>query len=234
MVDASRSDVNTYSPEGRLYQVEYAMKAMGLGTTTIGLKTKEYALLISEKKIVSPLQNLHSVKKHFRIFENIVMGFSGISGDAKTIVEKSRQFCLRQFHLFDENTKIERLMKYMANLSLKFGESDSDKRIFNRPFGVSVLMAGYDSEPRLYSLDPSGSYLAYKAKAIGSGTEAVQDVLENELSEDLSLEEALRRTLKIIAKAMKEKINKDNVEVAIVTKDNLVILNPDDVQKYLE
>ncbi|KAF9764789.1 putative proteasome subunit alpha type-5 [Nosema granulosis] len=233
MVDASRSNVNTYSPEGRLYQVEYAMKAMNLGTTTIGLRTKEYALLISEKKIISKLQNLHSVKKHFRIFDNIVMGFSGISGDAKTIVEKSRQFCLRQFHLFDQNTKVERLMRYMANLSLKFGENDADKRIFSRPFGVSVLMAGYDTEPRLFNLDPSGSYLEYKAKAIGAGTESVEDVLEQELNEDLPLEEAIKRTLKIIAKAMKEKINKDNVEVAIVTKDGVKILNPEDVQRYL-
>lgn len=233
MVDSSRSDVSTYSPEGRLYQVEYAMKAMNLGTTTIGLRTKEYALIISEKKIISKLQKLHSVKKHFKVFDNIVMGFSGISGDAKTIVEKSRQFCLRQFHLFDENSKVERLMRYMANLSLKFGEEDADKRIFSRPFGVSVLMAGYDTEPRLFNLDPSGSYLEYKAKAIGSGTEAVEDVLEQELNEDLQLDEAIRRTLKIIAKAMKEKINKDNVEVAVVSKEGVKIYSPEDVQNYL-
>ncbi|AFN83077.1 20S proteasome sububit alpha [Encephalitozoon romaleae SJ-2008] len=228
-----KQSVNTYSSEGRIHQIEYAMKAMNLGTTTIGVRTKEFVILCSEKKILSTLQNPKSVVKHYKIYDHIVLGFSGISGDTKTIVKRSRDFCISHTHMYGENTSVERLLKYLSSLSLRFGEEDEAKMIFRRPFGVSLIIAGFDTEPRLYSLDPSGSYVSYKARAIGSGHEVVEGVLENEYEEYRGLDQSLRKALHTLSKVMKDRINKDNVEVAVVTKEGSKFLTPEDISAYL-
>jgi len=232
-MDSLKESVNTYSSEGRIHQIEYAMKAMNLGTTTIGVRTSEFAILCSEKKVMSTLQNPRSIMKHHKIYDNIVLGFSGISGDTKTIVNKSREFCISHTYKYNENTSVERLLKYLSSLSLRFSEEDEAKMIFRRPFGVSLLIAGFDTEPRLYFLDPSGSYTGYKAKAIGSGNEVIEGLLEPEYEEYTTLDESLRKVLLTLAKAMKDKISKDNVEIAIVTKEEIKFLEPEEIAKYL-
>ncbi|CAD26660.1 26S PROTEASOME ZETA CHAIN [Encephalitozoon cuniculi GB-M1] len=228
-----KQSVNTYSSEGRIHQIEYAMKAMNLGTTTIGVRTKEFVILCSEKKILSTLQNPKSVVKHYKIYDHIVLGFSGISGDTKTIVKRSRDFCISHTHMYGENISVERLLKYLSSLSLRFGEEDEAKMIFRRPFGVSLIIAGFDTEPRLYSLDPSGSYISYKAKAIGSGHEVVEGILENEYEEYSGLDQSLRKVLCTLSKVMKDKISKDNVEVVVVTQEESKFLTPEEVSVYL-
>lgn len=228
-----KQSVNTYNSEGRIHQIEYAMKAMNLGTTTIGLRTDEFVVLCSEKKLLSKLQNPQSVRKHYKIYDHIVLGFSGISGDTKTIVKKSRDFCISHTHMYEENVNVERLLKYLSSLSLRFSEEDEAKMIFRRPFGVSLLIAGFDTKPRLFSLDPSGSYISYKAKAIGSGHEVVGGMLEEEYEEYGELDPSLRKILQTLAKAMKDKISEDNVEVAIVTKEGVRFLLPDEIAVYL-
>lgn len=232
-MDDIKQSLNTYSSEGRIHQIEYAMKAMNLGTTTIGVRTKNFVVLCSEKKLLSTLQNPQSVRKHHKIYDHIVLGFSGISGDTKTIVKRSRDFCISHTHRYDENPKVERLLKHLSSLSLQFGEEDEAKMIFRRPFGVSLLIAGYDTEPRLFSLDPSGSYISYKAKAIGSGHEAVGGILEDEYDEFQELEPSLRKMLQTLAKVMKDKISRDNVEVAIAAKDGIRFLSPEEISEYL-
>ncbi|KAK6090385.1 hypothetical protein P3W45_000482 [Vairimorpha bombi] len=233
MSSVSRQNPNTYSAEGRLYQVEYAMKAMNLGTTTIGIKTKEYVILASEKKIISKLQNPSSVKKHFKIYDHISLGFSGISGDVKTIVDKSRDFAISHEHLYDENCKIERLLENLADLSLNFDKKESSQKIFSRPFGVSLLIIGYDTEPRLFSLDPSGSYLEYQAKAIGSGGEVVENMLEQEYNPNVDINTAIRNILDMLSRVMKEKISNSNVEVTAISKEGTKVFTPEQIDQFL-
>jgi 20S proteasome subunit alpha 5 len=225
-------DVNTYSQEGRIFQVEYAMQAMNLGTTTIGVRTPTFAILCSEKKVISKLQDPESIRKHFRIYDHAVLGFAGISGDAKTIVDKSRGFCLEHTFLYNENAAVERLLQYLCSLSLRFGEEEVEKKIFSRPFGASILVAGYDTEPRLFFLDPSGSYYGYRAKAIGSGHEVVEQMLSREYGDFQDLEGTLRRVLQMLASVVAEKIDKDNVEIVVVTKDGVSFLVPNEIEKY--
>lgn len=230
-MSGSKTNVNAYSPEGRLFQVEYAMKAMNLGTTTIGIKTKDFALLVSEKKIISKLQNPKSIKKHFKISEHIALGFAGISADVKLIVEKARSFILEHEHLYNENCKIERLLEYLGDLSLNF--DDEDNRIFSRPFGVSILIIGYDDQPRLYSLDPSGSYIEYKTKAIGSGNEVVENLLESRYQTYTDFDTTLKGAINMMKDVMKEKISNINVEVMVVNKDGMFMLTPEQLNEFI-
>ncbi|KAG0417536.1 putative proteasome subunit alpha type-5, partial [Dictyocoela roeselum] len=155
--------LNAYSPEGRIYQIEYAMTAMTLGTTSIGYEGKDFTLLVSEKKILNKLQVPSSIVKHIKIFDNILMGFSGISSDTRVITEKARQFCVNHFFKFNEPPTVAALAQHLCDLALNFGEAEWDNKILGRPFGVTLLLAG-DS---LVTVDPSGSYRRYKAKSIG-------------------------------------------------------------------
>lgn len=234
MSSVSRQNANTYSAEGRLYQVEYAMQAMNLGTASIGIKTNDFVLLASEKKIISKLQNPSSVKKHFRVYDHITLGFSGISADVKTIVDKSRNFAINHEYLYDENCQVERLLENLADLSLNFDKKEDNDKIFSRPFGASLLIIGYDTEPRLFSLDPSGSYLEYYAKAIGSGSEVIETMLEQEFNPNVDINTGLRNILDMLSRVMKEKINSFNVEVTAITKDGSKTLKPEEIEQFIQ
>lgn len=226
-------DVNTYSSDGRIIQVEYAMKAMNLGTTTIGIALRDCVVLVSEKKLASALQTPQTVKKHFKIYDTILAGVSGISGDAPCIIEKCRQHCIQHEKIFNEQISIENLMEGICSLALKFGESNFEKKIFSRPFGVSILIAAYENGPKLYSIDPSGSFLGYRARTIGSAQEVVETVLESEYNENESKEDCIRRTLVTLKNVMKDKMNKFNVEVSCVGKDGIEMLTPDEISEFL-
>lgn len=222
----AHQDVNTYNEDGRIIQVEYAMKAINLGTTTIGARLSDCAIIVSEKKLISPLQNSTSIKKHFKIYDNIMAGISGISGDAGPIIDKCRSICISHEQKFNEQIPTERLMEKICALALKFGENDMEKKIFSRPFGVSLLVASWENGPKLYSIDPSGSYLSYKARTIGSAQEVVDSVLEKEYNPNMQKEQGIRWILSLLKNVMKEKLNENNVEVSVVDASGVEILTP--------
>lgn len=230
----SHSDIKTYSQDGRIIQVEYAMKACSLGTTTIGVRLSDCAIIISEKKLLSSLQNPLSIKKHFKIYDTIVAGISGVSGDAPTIISKCQNICLNHEKLFSEQISAEKLMEDICDLALKFSESEHSKRIFSRPFGVSLLVACFEKgKPHLYSIDPSGSYLEYKAKAIGAASEVSENLLEDQYSSYKDKEGCLRSMLGILKGVMKDKLTSNNVEVSIVSENGVEMLTPDEIKGYI-
>jgi 20S proteasome subunit alpha 5 len=229
------SDVNTYSLDGRIIQVEYAMKACSLGTTTIGVKLDDCVVLISEKKIVSKLQNPCSIKKHFKIYDTILGGISGVSGDAPTIIEKIRNICLNHEKLFAEQINTEKLMEDICDLALRFGENEFSKKIFSRPFGISLLIASFENNtPILYNIDPSGSFLQYKARAIGCASEVVETILENEFENFSTKDQCIVKLLEILKGVMKEKLTELNVEISYVNKDGTFMLTPEEIKFYIK
>lgn len=234
-MSSASSDVNTFSTDGRIFQVEYAMKACSLGTTTIGVKLQDAVILVSEKKLVSPLQNPLSIKKHFKIYDTILAGISGVSGDAPTIIEKSRKICLNHEKLFAEQIDTSKLMEDICDLALRFGENDFSKKIFSRPFGISLLVASFEKgKSSLYSIDPSGSFLQYKARAIGCASEVVETILEQEFQNFTSKDQSIKKLLEILKGVMKEKLNEMNVEVSYVNKDGIVMLSPLEIKEYIK
>ncbi|OAG31958.1 2S proteasome subunit alpha 5 [Nematocida displodere] len=226
-------NVNAYSSDGRIYQLEYAMKAASLGTTTIGLKVSDGVVVVSEKKIVTPLQVPDSVKKHHRVFDHCGFAFSGLSGDARTIIRKARDFSVNHSFNFMENIPIEGIAKSLAAIALNFGEKDDAMKIFSRPFGISALLCGYDSQPRLFSLDPSGTYIEHHAKSIGSAAEAVTSALETEYNASLCLKETLPQALSLLKGVMKDPLTSSNCEVMVCTEAGVEFLTPQAIEDIL-
>lgn len=210
--------VNTFSPEGRLFQVEYAIEATKLGSTAIGIQTEEGVVLAVEKRVTSPLIVPSSIEKVFEIDQHIACAVSGLVADARTLIEKARVESAHHFFVYNEKMAVEDVTKSVSNLALAFGDDNSDPQAMSRPFGVALLLAGLDSDgPQLYHLDPSGTYIRYCAKAIGSGSEGAQQALQEVYHKSMSLKEACRQALTILKQVMEEKLDSSNVELATVT-----------------
>lgn len=171
--------VNTFSPEGRLFQVEYAIEAIKLGSTAIGIATSEGVVLAVEKRITSTLMVPTTVEKIVEIDKHIGCAASGLIADSRTMIDRARAECQNHWFVYNERMSVESTAQAVSNLAIQFGDSDDDGSAMSRPFGVAMLFAGIDEKgPQLYHMDPSGTFVQFDAKAIGSGSEGAQQNLQ--------------------------------------------------------
>ncbi|KAL0354419.1 UNVERIFIED_CONTAM: Proteasome subunit alpha type-5 [Sesamum radiatum] len=219
--------VNTFSPEGRLFQVEYAIEAIKLGSTAIGIKTKEGVVLAVEKRITSPLLEPSSVEKIMEIDEHIGCAMSGLIADARTLVEHARVETQNHRFSYGEPMTVESTTQALCDLALRFGEGDEESMrclLSNvkaschfTTFWCALLIAGHDENgPCLYYTDPSGTFWQCNAKAIGSGSEGADSSLQEQYNKDLTLKEAETIALSILKQVMEEKVTPNNVDIAKV------------------
>jgi len=206
--------VNTFSPEGRLFQVEYAIEAIKLGSTAIGIKTKEGVIMAVEKRLTSTLLEASSVEKIMEIDTHIAAAMSGLYSDGRTLIDHARVEAQNHTFTYNEPIKVQSLTQSVCDLALGFGE-DGDEKTMSRPYGVALLMAGCDSDgAHLFHTDPSGTFSEYKAKAVGSGADSAQTALEENYNEDVAFDDAELLALRTLKEVMEEKLNDENVEVA--------------------
>lgn len=205
--------VNTFSPQGRLFQVEYANESIKLGSTAIGIQTAEGVVLAVEKRIKSSLLIPSSVKKIVQLDKHIGAAWSGLAADARTLIDHARVETQNYWFSYDEKMSTKSCVQSVCDMSLNFG-----KGTMARPFGVSLLVAGVDdgTGPALYHTEPAGVATKYKAKAIGAGSEGAQTQLEEQYNSSMTLEEAKTLCLEILKQVMEDKINSTNVELAFV------------------
>ncbi|KAK9896025.1 proteasome subunit alpha type 5 [Cystobasidium minutum MCA 4210] len=234
--------VSSFSPEGRIFQIEYAIEAIKLGSTTVGIQTSEGVVLGVEKRVQSPLLESSSIEKIMEIDSHIGCAMSGLTADARTMVEHARVTAQNHTFTYDEPIKVESVTEAVGDLAMRFGESTADEdALMSRPFGVALLIAGVDENgPQLFHVDPSGTFMRYDAKSIGSGSEGAQTELQDSWHKSLTLEEAKVLALKILKQVMEEKLDDNNVELAQVvpstkskTGAQFSILNKEDLKAVI-
>ena len=234
--------VNTFSNQGRLYQVEYAMKAVEQGCTTLGIQLKDAIILGAEKKIASKLQIPSSIENIMKINENAICTYSGLRSDARALIETARVEAANHWFNFNEPMPVEAISLAVCDMALSFAEKKKrekkDKeRGVSRPYGVAVIIAGIDAdgEPRLFKNDPSGNYVRYKACCIGQGGENGMTTLQSNYREDMSFDEAILLAGKVLKENLEQKINKDNFEIWYIKKSDgkIVSLTPDELEKLI-
>jgi 20S proteasome subunit alpha 5 len=212
--------VNTFSPEGRLFQVEYAIEAIKLGSTAIGIRTKEGVVLAVEKRLTSPLIEPSSIEKILEIDQHVGCAMSGLTADARTLIDHARVECQAHWFTYNERMPVESCVNAVADMALDFSDSDKDKkRVMSRPFGVALLVGGYDEVdgPVLFNTDPSGTFTKYMAAAIGSAQEGATSMLQEQYNQDMTLAEAETLGLTVLRQVMEEKLSKHNIELGIVS-----------------
>jgi len=174
-----------YSPDGRIYQVEYALETVKRGTLAVGIKGKDGVILAVEEK-PRKLQIAKITQKIFRIDDHIGVAAAGYIPDARNQVDEVRFFSQSNRMVYDEPIEVETVAKHIADQCLTFTQYAGV-----RPYGVALIIAGVDLDsPSLYLTDPSGAYLSYDAVAIGAGTEQVTEFLEKHYKKDMPLEDA--------------------------------------------
>ncbi|VDD95457.1 unnamed protein product [Enterobius vermicularis] len=209
--------VNTFSPEGRLFQVEYAMEAVKLGSTSIGIRTNEGIVLAAEKRATSKLMVKESNEKISKVDTHIAVSFAGLIADARTLVERAQIEAQNFWFTYNRKMKVEDVTMSVANLALQFGDDDA-KASMSRPFGVALLFAGVDQEgPKLYHLDPSGTFIDCLAKSIGAASDGAEQNLKEQYYENITLKEAEKMALSILKQVMEERLTSSNVEIVTIT-----------------
>jgi len=204
--------ITVFSPDGRLFQVEYAREAVKKGNTTIGLKFKDGAILIVDKHVSSKLIEPSSSEKIYYIDEYIGCATSGLVADARILIEEARKDAQVHKITYNENVPVNSLVKKVCDMKQNFTQYGGA-----RPFGVALLVAGVDDiGVHLYETDPSGAITAYKASCIGTGRPVVIEMFEKEFQDGMTYEAAMKLGLKALAAATEEKLTPEAVEIGVV------------------
>jgi len=205
--------ITVFSPDGHLFQVEYAQEAVKKGSTAVGVKGKDVVVLCVEKKSVPKLQEERTVRKICLLDDHVLMAFAGLTADARILVNRARVECQSHKLTVEDPVTLEYITRFIATLKQRYTQSNG-----RRPFGTSCLIAGFDMDgtPHLYLTDPSGTYTEWQANATGRSAKTVREFLEKHYSEEaVSTEEG---AIKLVVKALLEVVQSGakNVEVAIM------------------
>jgi len=223
--------ITVFSPDGRLFQVEYARVAVTRGTTTIGMKFKDGVVFVADKKVASKLMEPTSIEKVFKIDEHVGCATSGLVADARVLVDYSRVVAQINKITYNEKITIETLVKKICDYKQNYTQYGGV-----RPFGTALLVGGIDSQGiHLYETDPSGALVSYKAGCIGSGRNTVMELFEKEFKIDLSMNEAIYLGLKALDKATEDKVNEETVEMGVVQVDKKFRrIEAEEIRRYID
>ena len=177
--------ITVFSPDGRLYQVEYAIETVRRGTIAVGVKCKDGIVIAVEEK-PRKLQISETAQKIFQIDDHVGVAAAGYIPDARSQVDNARFFSQSNKMIYDESVEVETIAKHLADQCQQYTQYAGV-----RPYGVALILGGVvNNQPQLYLTDPSGTYISYDAIAIGSGSDSVTDFLEKTYKDELTLDEA--------------------------------------------
>jgi proteasome alpha subunit len=222
--------ITVFSPDGRLFQVEYAREAVKRGTTTVGLKYKTGVVLIVDKRVTSSLVEPDSIEKIFEIDGHIGCATSGLVADARALIDRARLDAQINEITYNEKIQVKTLVKRICDFKQTYTQYGGV-----RPFGTALLVAGVDETgARLFSTDPSGALMEYKASSEGAGRNGAIDYFENNYKEGLSMDDCIEMGVKALHKGTEGKLNPDAVEIGVVDKGfKFHILSHEKTKEYV-
>ena len=203
--------ITVFSPDGRLFQVEYAMELVNRGATIIGIQCDEGVVLGSEENIEA-LEEAEYSWKIFKVDDHIGAAIVGLSSDARVLIDQARIYAQSNKLTYDEPIDVEVVTKRICDIQQMYTQHAGV-----RPFGVSIVFAGDDKTgTRVFGTHPSGTYRGYKATALGAGRETVLAMLKDEYKENMNLEETLRLAIKCLTKALEARQLPPRIKIAVI------------------
>jgi proteasome alpha subunit len=224
--------ITVFSPDGRLFQVEYASETVKRGATVLGIASPDGVVLAAEERATSKLQDPSFMWKIFQIDEHVGAAVAGLSCDAHVLIDQARIYAQSNRLLYDEPIDVEILTRRIGEIKQLYTQHAGV-----RPFGISILFGGLDRRgSRIFWTDPSGAYLAYRAWAIGAGGDAANEILEADYRDSISLDESVVLALKCMSKVLEDKIDAQKIRIATIpaATKKFAKLAPADVEKYLK
>jgi len=230
--------ITVFSPEGRLYQVEYATEAVRHGPLAVGVKAADGVVLAGEKRAPHPLVDVDTLKKILLIDDHVGTAIAGLHADARKLIDQARVQAQVNRLSYDEPISIRALVVDICDTKQVYTQFGGV-----RPFGVSLLVGGIDDQgPQLYTTDPSGSFWGWKATAIGKESDAVRDFFNEKYKDGLDMDGAMRLALQGLLKGTGDEKETDPakkarlVEIGRIDMTDKVfrILSHDEVKSLIE
>ncbi|KAM9905619.1 hypothetical protein OXX79_002027 [Metschnikowia pulcherrima] len=216
MADRYSFSLTTFSPSGKLVQIEYALNAVKQGVTTIGIKSASGVVLATERKSNSTLVKNECNSKVEMITPDIAMTYSGMGPDFRVLVDRARKLAHTNYkRIYNEYPPVRIMVQELAKVMQESTQSGGI-----RPFGVSLLVGGYDSHSdkyQLYQVDPSGSYFPWKATAIGKTAVSAKTFLEKRWNEDLELEDVIHVALLALKESVDGELVGENLDISVIS-----------------
>ena len=204
--------ITVFSPDGRLFQVEYALETVNKGATIVGIACAEGVVLGAEERIESTLQDPEYSWKIFEVDSHLGAAIVGLGSDARILIDQARVSSQSNRLTYDEPIDVEIVTKRISDIKQLYTQHAGV-----RPFGVSIIFGGIDKTgSRIFSTDPSGSYRAYRAVAVGIGRETVENILKEEYKEDMSIEETTKLCVKCLVKSLETRGETPRVKIAVI------------------
>ena len=220
-----------FSPEGRLYQVEYALEAVRKGTLCIGLKSKAGVAIITRKKFTK-LMDSSTIQKIYRVDDHIGCAIAGLHADSRILVDYARVQCQVHVLTYNEPVRIRTITRRLADIKQAYTQHGGV-----RPFGSSLLMVGIDPDgtPRIMSTSPSGNYWAWEGTTMGHYSEEARELLTKDLTQEMTLEEIVKLGIKILKETAEDDFEDDTIQIGLAdVKDRqFKMLTTDEIKKYL-
>jgi proteasome alpha subunit len=223
--------ITVFSPDGRLFQVEYAMELVNRGATIVGIRCPEGVVLGAEES-VEPLEEAEYTWKLFRVDEHVGAAIVGLSSDARILIDQARVYAQSNRLTYDEPIDVEVVTKRICDIMQLYTQHAGV-----RPFGVSLIFCGVDKTgSRVFGTHPSGTYRGYKATALGAGRETVIGILKDEYKDDLSLEQTKRLVVKCLVKALEARQLPVRIKIAVIPADTrkIGIMSDEETEAYLK
>jgi proteasome alpha subunit len=223
--------ITVFSPDGRLFQVEYAMELVNRGATILGIQCQEGLVLGSEENI-EVLEEAGYSWKIFRVDDHIGAAIVGLSSDARILIDQARIYAQSNKLTYDEPIDVEVVTKRICDIQQMYTQHAGV-----RPFGVSIIFGGVDKTgTRVFGTHPSGTYRGYKATALGAGRETVLSILKEDYKEDLSLEAGTQLAVKCLVKALEARQLPPRIKIAVIPLETrkMEMLADDKVEGYIK
>ncbi len=224
--------LTVFSPEGRLYQVEYALEAVRRGTLAVAAKCKEGVCIAAQVRVASKLMDADSIDKIFQVDEHIGCAISGLHADSRVLINYARVQAQSYRLTYDEPVRINMLVKTIADLKTQYTLYGG-----TRPWGCALFFIGIDaSGPKIFTTSPSGIYRAFKAYALGSGEASAREYIKEHYKEDMKFDQIINLSLNAIKESNEEDLDKNLLKIAYVKSDDkkFHLCSKDEAEQFIK
>ena len=223
--------ITVFSPDGRLYQVEYAIETVKRGTIALGIKTK-YGIIFAADERPRKLQVVDEPQKLFKIDQHIGIAAAGYIPDARRQVDDARFFSQSSKIVYDESVSVETVTKHIADQCQQYTQYAGA-----RPIGVALIIGGVDQNGNsLFLTDPSGTYIPYNAVAIGADSDRVTEFLKKHYKPEMTLEESKMLAISSINMVSNDAKGSEHIKISQIESDTkrFEIVDKNQITKLLQ